>query len=106
MFSRRGDREHWLDDSFGYVLRIGNAKGQTASAADQAAPAVLAQKRSKWLDAKLEGNSDVDLDKTKKISYNTVQRYRSGRSILPKSRRGLCDALNVLGISCRFSDVP
>ena len=100
--------EHRLDDPLVYVLEIGDAKAQTASAEDRTAEAtVLAQKRSKWLDAKLEGSfSDVDLGKTQKISYNTVQKYRSGRSILPKSRRGLCDALIALGISCEFSEVP
>jgi len=68
---------------------------------------VFAQKRSEWLDAKLAGNySDVDLDRTGKISYNTIARYRSGGSILPRTRRGLCDALKVLGISNEFSEVP
>ena len=71
------------------------------------ATTVRAQARCKWLEGKLAGkHSCVDLDRTRKISYNTIDKYRSGRTIRDTSRRGLSDALNALGISCDFADVP
>jgi hypothetical protein len=81
---------------------------QIASASDgDDAITVLAQTRSEWLRGKLAGEySEVDLGGTTKISYGTIKRYQSGASIRPKTRRGLSDALNLLGISCEYNEVP
>jgi hypothetical protein len=65
--------------------------------------------REQWLSTSLAGKySYVDLANTKKVSYNTIQKYRTGvtTSQTLRVRRGIADALNELGIKCEFSEVP
>jgi hypothetical protein len=97
-------------DKLNAILLSGwrNVSPQSPAAVVQAdTTKALADRRSKWLNEKLAGNhSDVDLAGTGKISYNTISRYRSGLSILPRTRRGLSDALKEFGIRCEFAEVP
>lgn len=65
--------------------------------------------RRKWLNGKLAGQfSTVGMGKTGKISYKTVEAWAGGttNSRTPQTRRGICEALNILGITCEFSEVP
>jgi hypothetical protein len=68
-----------------------------------------AKARETWLSAKLAGNlSIVDLSKTTKVAYNTIEKYRSGVTTTQTARvrRGIANAFNKLGVSCDFSEVP
>lgn len=70
-------------------------------------PSEIAIERSRWLDGKQAGKfSDVDLARTKKVSYGSIVNYREGHNVLAKTRRGIAEGLCELGISCEFSEVP
>lgn len=102
------------EEMHAYVQRlVANGRlGARAAVSTLAGPTREEQRaalRNTWLNDKLAGReSDVSLAGTGKVSYKTIGRYRHGSvtSQTPKIRRGICEALNALSISCVFSDVP